>query len=332
MEVITAPLNMWDRDSIRPGPVGSVGDTMIQVRLKQSAPDLDMRFDKTFSGANTVVAGANISDGSWYGLVSGGRVARTLQQPLGFRQGFRTAVGWVHEDIRAPDTTRQPKMGATPQWSWKNKVATVYKAKHRGDMFLPSPGGYYQNQTSLPRGSQIPRLAAQSNGNTYGSMLPSAAKPVVNPVTGEVTWTGGINGDVSQSSPSNAPGFGGRGGIVPGPAGAFCAPNTTGLQPYDNPRTPGPDIMPIGLDPTDEGGRRPRPSSGSRGSGSSGPTGRPGDTRNDDGSGLQISAFRRGQGPRPAGRRDDGVLGAGPTNNRNYGPLAPRLPTNRDRQ
>ena len=29
-------LNRWDKDSIRPGPVGSVGDVNVQVKLKKS--------------------------------------------------------------------------------------------------------------------------------------------------------------------------------------------------------------------------------------------------------------------------------------------------------
>lgn len=182
MELIYKPLNIWDKTSIRPGPVGSVGDALVSVKYKKSANYLPDRYDPIFP-ANNKVAGANVSDGMWYGYVSGGRVARTLQKPLGLQRGFKTAVGWLHEDVRRTDTSRQPIMGSTGQWGWKNKVATVYQAKRTGEMFLPEPMGYDSSQTSNPRGSQIPRIVAQSEG--LGKALPAADIPITDPIFGE---------------------------------------------------------------------------------------------------------------------------------------------------
>jgi hypothetical protein len=183
MEVLTKPLNMWNKTSIRPGPVGSVGDAIVSVKFKHSSPDLPQRWDPEFHGKVSELGGSNVSDGMWHGYVSGGRGAATIEAPLGYRQGFKTAVGWVHEDIRRPDTSRQPIMGSTGQWGWKNKVATVYQAKRTGEMFLPEPMGYDSSQTNNPRGSQIPRIVAQSEG--LGKALPAADIPITDPVFGE---------------------------------------------------------------------------------------------------------------------------------------------------
>lgn len=183
MDVLTKPLNKWNKTSIRPGAVGSVGDAMVSVKFKHSAPDLPQRWDPAFHGEISEIAGSNISDGMWHGYVSGGRGAETIESVLNRRDGFKTSVGWVHEDIRLPDTSRQPKMGSTGQWGWKNTVATVYQAKRTGEMFLPSPMGYDSSQTTNPRGSQIPRIVAQSEG--LGKALPAANIPITDPIFGE---------------------------------------------------------------------------------------------------------------------------------------------------
>lgn len=221
MEYVLRKVNRWEYNSIRPGPVGSVGDANMAVRLKQSAPELAPRYDPIYSGKKLVPAGANISDGFWHGYISGGRVARTLCSKLEQRQGFKTAVGWVIEDLRPADTTRQPIMGSTGQWGWKNKVATVYKAKVRGQMFLPVPQGYSGVQTELPRGSQIPQIVAQSTGES----IPETSQKSINPVTGEITFTGGAMAPAAGAGQPMPP-VG-----TDGPKGDTCAPNTQGLLP-----------------------------------------------------------------------------------------------------
>lgn len=184
MQVINTrikPLNRWDKDSIRPGPVGSVGDVNLQVKLKTSAPDMAQRYDKTFSGKNEVWSGSNISDGQWTGFTSGGRGAITTTQPMPVRAGFKTPVGWMIENIVPVDRTRMAKMVPLGQYSWESDKARIYRAKTTGDQFLPLPNGY--NKSDVPRGSQYPKIVATSIGD--GIALPAADVKITDPVFGE---------------------------------------------------------------------------------------------------------------------------------------------------
>lgn len=183
MEIITRPLNAWDKNSIRPGPVGSVGDVNTSVRLKQSAPDLTPRYSKQFSGKIGENSGSNVSDGMWYSYTSGGRVARTIREPFGYRRGFRTGVGWLVEDLRAP-ASREPKLGSIGNFGWQSQVASVKRAKVTGELFLPLPNGYSKESADgITRGSQIPTIIAESQGS--GVALPAANVKVTDPIFGE---------------------------------------------------------------------------------------------------------------------------------------------------
>jgi hypothetical protein len=199
MEIITTrvkPLNRWDKDSIRPGPVGSVGDVNLQVKLKHSAPDLPQRYDKTFSGKNEVWSGSNISDGQWTGFTSGGRGAITVSRPMQNRAGFKTPVGWMIENILPVDRTRMAKMVPLGQYSWESDKARIYKAKTTGEQFLPLPMGY--TKAELPRGSHFPRIVASSIGE--GVALPAAEVKITDSEFGE-------NGSIEVEDPSNRVGI-----------------------------------------------------------------------------------------------------------------------------
>jgi len=163
-------LNRWDKDSIRPGPVGSVGDVNLQVRLKKSANYLPDRYQKEFSGKNEVWSGSNVSDGQWTGYTSGGRGAITLSKPLGYRSGFKTPVGYIIENVVPADRSEIAKMVPLGQYSWEEEKAKIYKSKVTGEQFLPLPMGY--EKIDLPRGSQFPIIVAESIGN--GKVLPAA--------------------------------------------------------------------------------------------------------------------------------------------------------------
>ena len=130
------PLNLWNKSSIRPGPVGSVGETNIQVRLKQSAPDLAPRYDDIFSKSNEKYFGSNVTDGQYANFTSGGGGAITLQKRMGHRQGFKTALGWIHEDLRPTDRARMTIMNGVDT-VFNEQKATLQRAKTTGDMFLP---------------------------------------------------------------------------------------------------------------------------------------------------------------------------------------------------
>ena len=58
---------------------------------------------------------------------------------------------------RMPDTKTEPMVGATPGYSFKNKVATCYEAKRTGSNFLPLPGAYFPAENQTIRGGMYPR-------------------------------------------------------------------------------------------------------------------------------------------------------------------------------
>lgn len=184
MEVVPKyNVNRWDKDSIRPGPVGSVGDVNVQVMLKKSSPDMPERFDPTFSGKNAPWSGSNVSDGSWYGWTSGGRTATVISKAMpNIQTGGKTGVGWRMQNIVATDRSRDTKLTPLGRYGWDTTVGSVLKAKTTGDMFLPLPGGY--EKSGLPRGSQFPRIVEESVG--VGVLLPEADVDLTNPIFGDI--------------------------------------------------------------------------------------------------------------------------------------------------
>jgi hypothetical protein len=162
------PLNRWDYSSIRPGAVGSVGDVNMTPRLKHSHPEMPLRFEKAFSGKNEVFLGSNVSDGTHKGYDSGGGPARTVDSNWGGRRRFTTRLGYVFQDIRTPDDLVVPVLGTTPNYSWRNQVATNFEAKRTGDLFLPLPKGYDLEPGQIPRGGTSPRITDIDPGTTGG--------------------------------------------------------------------------------------------------------------------------------------------------------------------
>ena len=126
-------------ETISPGVVGSVGDTLCQVRLKHSAPDMPIRWEKWTAGKNEEYLGSNVQDGYSASFSSGGRGPVTLDTEWGYSDGFKIQNGWRMQDISEPDKLVVPQDLSTPQYSWKNKLATNYESKRTGNMFLPAP-------------------------------------------------------------------------------------------------------------------------------------------------------------------------------------------------
>lgn len=158
MQAIVDPVYYKRTQRISPGVVGSVGDAINGVRLRQSAPDMAMRY--TFE--NPKLLGSNVQDGNSKSMTSKGGPATVVQKHYPMAEGFKHAHGWKYQDLRAPDTLHEPLLAPLEQYSWRNKVATIYEAKRTGDMFLPLPGPY--QPTSMTRGSQIPRVVETEMG------------------------------------------------------------------------------------------------------------------------------------------------------------------------
>ncbi len=164
MEPLIERRQRYNHCRVAPGAVGSVGDVLGSVRLKHSAPDLPIRWEKEFHGQKEKKLGANISDGDHEGYTSGGLGARVMDSNWQSGRGFRTADGWKIQDYRAADKLVEPYVGSTFDFSWRNRVATTYELKRPGDLFLHMPGGYAPHQGETSRGASV-RITAVEPGD-----------------------------------------------------------------------------------------------------------------------------------------------------------------------
>jgi hypothetical protein len=151
LEHIQPPTDRWNNDYISPGGVGSVGATLVLTRLRQSnAADFKFKIK-----GGDVPKGSNVSDGNNEAMYTLGSVARVFDTNWGGRRHFKHKYGTQYHDFRAVDRLVQPLIGATPQYTWQNRVATAYAV--RGKQFLPVPGPFKPTETSLSRG-QMPTM------------------------------------------------------------------------------------------------------------------------------------------------------------------------------
>lgn len=158
------PLNRWDYDSIRPGIVGSVGETSLQVKLKHSNPDMPLRFSKTFSKDKLKYLGSNVQNGDSRSFTSHGKQAKTYDGYYNLEgRRFKTKRGFKITDIRPEDRTVEPIMASLYDYSWKNKMAKTILAKTTGSRFTPLPGPYQLQPGAVPRGAQVPSVVEAEN-------------------------------------------------------------------------------------------------------------------------------------------------------------------------
>lgn len=175
MEILNVYSKSQNNWTIRPGPVGSVGEANIQVRLRGNTPDSGIKFVKYSSGDNERKYGSMIQDGmSGYG-------PRVIDRKFGSRPQQKTSVGWRFQNIIPVDRSSTSVMASLGAYSWDNKRAQVLKAKVTGDKFLPTPGGYsVKNIEGLSRGGQVPRVVLSESG---AAPLPSINANLTAPIT-----------------------------------------------------------------------------------------------------------------------------------------------------
>lgn len=174
------PLDRWNNNYISPGVVGSVGDVNMQVRLRQTNPNMRMRYDPTTALKNEVRLGSNVTDGQVENYKTHGGCASVMDSNWGGRRRFKTARGWVYQDLRVADRTIEPYLSSVPNYAWTNQLATVYRAMSNGSRFLPLPGEYALPAGQTPRFGNSPaiqvagatgvsRMTAGYDLNGYGS-------------------------------------------------------------------------------------------------------------------------------------------------------------------
>jgi hypothetical protein len=147
---IDRPLNDWNKKYISPGPVGSVGDALTSVRIKQSSPDMPFAYQQEFDPSNDIYRGSNVQDGQWASFSDGGFNAKVKRRKL----GVNANVGWIQQDISRPDIYREPMLLDQPSAGFKSQVASILK--RQGDMFTQLPLGYSPQPGDIPRGNQVP--------------------------------------------------------------------------------------------------------------------------------------------------------------------------------
>lgn len=164
-------LDQWNKHYISPGPVGSVGDCLLRVRLKHDCPDAPLRWEK---GSGNILNGTNLQDGMKLNIASKGGPAICLENTWEGGRSFKTKVGWIYQDVRTTDRATMPLIGNTPRYNWNNQVATTFKANVIGEKFLPLPGGYKPPPGTMLRGGNYPTSDKNeiiNEGGDYGVIM-----------------------------------------------------------------------------------------------------------------------------------------------------------------
>lgn len=158
------PLNRWMNNYISAGPVGSVGDALVQTQLKSTLPG-DYREAKLTQGKKEIRLGSNVQDGdheSWSDKGLGARVENSRWQS---RRRFKTARGWVYQDLRPTDRKMTAVMAGVPQYTWRTTVATTNRAVTPGFLFPIPEGGLLEEPANLQmRGGLFPSVVASAGG------------------------------------------------------------------------------------------------------------------------------------------------------------------------
>lgn len=193
---IPYPINQWDKKSIRPGPVGSIGDVLTSIRIKQSSTDMPFAYDKTFAPKNDVLRGSNVQDGQWYSFSDGGYGAQVKRRKLDKNPSFKTATGWIQQDIIPTDRYVEPKPMPLGKTVWNTQVSEILTKQ--GTMFQESPGGYAAPPNTMFRGNQFPRPV---NLTAINPIMPTTAQVLTSVVTPMQDQATSITKPVNLASP-----------------------------------------------------------------------------------------------------------------------------------
>ena len=154
--------------------VGPIGDVHQIVRLKQSCPELPMRYDSTFATARV---GQNIQDGDSPSFNTGAYGPSTIM--LGFDRPSTVTPGggFIVQNIIPEDREVIADTIPLPSYSWENLIAETYKAQVTGNAFLPLPGGFRPEVGAVPRGGAVPQISGGGGDTFIAPGAPSAFDP-----------------------------------------------------------------------------------------------------------------------------------------------------------
>lgn len=179
----------------RPGRVGSVGDTVVKTRFRQSSPMMPWAYDPYWAGDRANNLGSNVQDGNTVGYDNVGGPARCRDRQWVGNRSFRHQYGWSYHDVQSPDKRTEPWLSSLGDFSWRRKLATVRIAKRTGQLFSIVPGGYQPEPNDLLRGSSQP--SAQVDGVPGTNVVGTGAIPMPQPVVGKM-----LNGEAYGSNPT----------------------------------------------------------------------------------------------------------------------------------
>ena len=218
-------VNQWNKNYISPGVVGSVGDVVQNIRLKQSAPDLAPRWE--YKKSQLQQKGSGIGDGSVPNNYTGAPSSNTFMTDYYNSPYEEYVVGTNTQDLRPNDLAATTRELGAPQFGWRSTQAVTAKARVMGEKFLPLPNGYPRSGISRgpePRSTflvdttvggkggmdftnpQVSNVQPQLNPNNP-MLAPGGGQPCLNNTTGPtpaptgtnvVTATGGLYNQISD--------------------------------------------------------------------------------------------------------------------------------------
>jgi hypothetical protein len=126
----------------RPGRVGSLGDTVVKTRFRQSTPFMPWAYDPYWAGDRANKLGSNVQDGNTLGHDSLGGPARTFDTKWTGNRSFKHQYGFEYHDIRSLDKSTEPVLSWLGDFSWRRKLANTSIIKRTGSLFNVQPHGY----------------------------------------------------------------------------------------------------------------------------------------------------------------------------------------------
>jgi hypothetical protein len=126
----------------RPGRVGSVGDTVVKTRFRQSTPFMPWAYDPYWAGDRADKLGSNVQDGDTLGYDNLGGPARTFDSKWTGNRSFKHLYGYEYHDTQSPDKMTEPMLSWLGDFSWRRKLANTSIIKRTGSLFAVQPHGY----------------------------------------------------------------------------------------------------------------------------------------------------------------------------------------------
>lgn len=170
------PKNVYE---FRPGNVGSIGDTVVKTRFRQSTPFMPWAYDPYWQGKRANKLGSNVQDGDSKSFDSKGGPANIYNAAWSNNRDFKHQYGLEIHDLRQPDTLQEPITAWQGDFSWKRKLYSLRIAKRSGSLFSIKPNGY--QPSGLQRGGNGVRLTDVLGGDPGLEILENEKlKPATN--------------------------------------------------------------------------------------------------------------------------------------------------------